>query len=295
MLDPFDHLPVLLAEVLDLSRAGPGSTIADLTLGAGGHARALLERTAPDGRLIGFDRDCRTLEATAAKLAAFGERVTVVCDNYSRAPEHLRSLGATALDAILLDAGVSSMQLDDPMRGFSCREDGPLDMRMDTRLAVTAADIVARAPVGELERIFSELGEEPQARAVARKIVDVRRRAPITRTRELSELVRSVVPGGGRIHPATRAFQGLRIAVNAELDALDAAIPEAISCLRPGGRFIVITFHSLEEKIVKNRFREAEAAGLVRLVNDAPILPSAEEVQRNPRSRSAKLRCAERL
>lgn len=295
MPEPLGHEPVMLAEVLEHLRPHGGGIVVDGTLGAGGHAEAILERTTPDGRLFGFDRDPTYLEETKRRLARFGARVTVVCENYADAPAWLRDHGVTSIDAFLIDAGCSSMQLDDPERGISFSKDGPLDMRMDPRLPETAADLVAKLGVGDLERIFREFGEEAQARRIARKIVDVRKRAPIVRTRELAELVRATVGSGGRIHPATRVFQALRIAVNCELEALEKGVRGAIDCLAPGGRLVVLTFQSLEERVVKQVLRDAERQGRVRLIADAPVLPTDAEIARNPRARSAKLRSAERI
>lgn len=295
MLERFDHDPVMLEEVLALLALAPGKRVADLTTGAAGHARRIAQAIGPTGRLFALDRDPTYLAAAAERLAPIGTNVTVVCENYEHLGRVLSEACATEVDAVLLDAGVSSMQLDDASRGFSVHKDGPLDMRMDPRLKRSAAELIAHASVGELERVFAEYGEEPKARAIAKKIVDVRRRAPITRTRELAELVRAVVGGQGRIHPATRVFQALRIVINDELGALERGMRAAIDALAPGGRFVVITFHSLEEKIAKSVFREAEAAGRVKIVTDPPVLPTDLETMRNPRSRSAKVRAVEKL
>lgn len=294
MLEPFDHDPVMVDEVVQALRLSKGSHAADLTAGAAGHSRRIAEAIMPAGRLLALDRDPTYLERVRRRLEPWGENVTVVCQNYDRLPEVMTATGATFFDAILLDAGASSMHFDDASRGFSFAKDGPLDMRMDPRSGRTAADLVAQASVGELERIFFEYGEEPRARAIAKRIVDIRRRVPIVRTRELAELVRATVGGAGRVHPATKVFQALRIAVNDELGALARGIDAAIAALRPGGRFVVLTFHSLEEKVAKECFRRAKAANLVIEVVDPPQLPTAAEIEKNPRSRSAKLRAVEK-
>ena len=233
------HVPVLADEVHDLLALRPGLLVADLTLGAGGHAERTLEATGPDGRLIGFDRDPDAREIAARRLARFGERLEIVAANFADFDREIERVGVATLDRILLDVGVSSMQLDRPERGFSFQEDGPLDMRMSGR-GETAEKLVAEADADELERIFRAYGEEPRARAIARKIVEVRRRTRIRRTKELAELVRSVgVSGRGRVHPATRVFQALRIAVNGEIEALERVLPVAIERLADGGRIAV--------------------------------------------------------
>ena len=288
--DPHGHVPVLPQEVEDVLALQPGHLVVDLTLGAGGHAERILEATGPDGRLIGFDQDPDAREIAAGRLARFGDRLEIVAANFTEFDARCERLGIATVDRILLDAGVSSMQLDRPERGFSLKEDGPLDMRMSGR-GVTAAELIATAEADELEHIFRTWGEEPRARAIARKIVEVRRRTKIKRTKELAELVRAVgTPGRGRTHPATRVFQALRIAVNGEIEALEGVLPVALKRLAPGGRMGVISFHSLEDRIVKNVFRDAAREGLGRVLGKKPVVPSAVEIDGNPRSRSARLR-----
>lgn len=280
-------------EVLELLRLQPGDVVADLTLGAGGHAKLMLEATAPDGFLIGFDRDRDELSATQTRLSEFSNRMELIGGNFATAPRLLEEMAAPLLNGVLMDLGVSSMQLDDVGRGFSFREDGPLDMRMDPRRMKPASDLVRRLPEEELSRIIFEYGEETRARAIARKIVEVRRRTKITRTKELAELVRSVVPDRGRLHPATKTFQALRMAVNGELDAVESVLPGIVGCMDAGARLVVISFHSLEDRIVKRFMRGEEKASRGKLVTPKPMMATQEEKSRNPRSRSARLRCLE--
>ena len=293
MSDAPGHLPVMLEEVLEQLRLAPDRVAADLTLGAGGHAEAILEATAPNGRLFAFDRDPIAIELARGRLSRFGDRLVATETSFVDAPEVLDEIGAPELDGVLMDVGVSSMQLDDPARGFSIRNDGPLDMRMSPKGDLTAARLLESRDADELERIFFEYGEEPRGRAIARKIVELRKRTRITTTRELAELVRSVTGSRGRIHPATRVFQALRIAVNGELDGLEKTLPMMIGKLAPKGRIAVISFHSLEDRIVKRAFKGAERDGIGRALTARPLLPSREETERNPRSRSARLRCFE--
>lgn len=290
MNEEFGHRSVLENEVIGLLQPQPHLDFADLTIGAGGHAERILEVTTPDGRLFGFDRDELAIERAGERLARFGERVSLVCAPFSKAAASLTNNGVRELNGVLMDLGVSSMQLDAADRGFAIKKDGPLDMRMSPTQKTTAADLVAKAGVADLERIFRDYGEEPRARAIARKIFEVRKRTRIKRTRELAELVRTVAKGRGRGHPATRVFQALRIAVNSELDELEQTLPAMMNHLAVGGRIAVISFHSLEDRIVKNRFREAERAGEGHVLTKRAIVPEMSEVKDNPRSRSAKLR-----
>ena len=300
------------SEVIELLRPAPGGTYLDGTLGGGGHARLVLEACGPDGRLIGLDRDLETLRRTEAALAPFGERVTLRHRNFSEAAEVLDELGIERVDGILLDLGVSSFQLDEAERGFSFRNDAPLDMRMDRSAGMTAADAVNTLEAAELARIFREFGEERWAGRIARRIVKARSQAPLTTTRQLAELVRETVPGGrvpARIHPATRVFQALRIYVNGELEHVSLGVSRAIDLLKPEGRLVVISFHSLEDRIVKGIFRE-EARGCicpprlpvcvcshtprVKLLTRKGVRPEPGELEANPRARSATLRAVAR-
>lgn len=304
------HLPVLLDEVLDGLAAKPGGTYIDGTVGGGGHAFALLKASAPDGRLLGFDKDPQAVMRAQKHLKAFGPRFRLIHASYATLEEEARREGFVPADGILLDLGFSSDQVDDPERGFAFRNDGPLDMRFDPMASgPTAAELVNALSEDELASILWRYGEETHNRAIARAIVISR---PIHSTRQLADIVVAVV-GRGRarsIHPATRVFQALRIAVNAELEALQLVLPQAINILRPGGRIAVMTFHSLEDRLVKRFFRESaapcicppeapictcERTPVVRLVTRKPITPQAAELAANPRSRSAKLRVAERL
>jgi 16S rRNA (cytosine1402-N4)-methyltransferase len=310
---PFSHLSVLPAEVLALLDPAPGGIYLDGTVGGGGHARLILEASAPGGRLIGLDRDPSALRKAAEVLAPFGDRVVLRHRNFSEATGVLAELGISGLDGMLLDLGVSSHQLDEASRGFSFRGEAPLDMRMDPTCGQTAADVVNTAAAEELTRIFREYGEERFAGRISRRIVQVRQQQPLTTTRQLAELVRDVVPGGkvpARIHPATRVFQALRIQVNQELEHVSRGIAEAIDLLNPGGRLVVISFHSLEDRIVKRFFQE-EAKGCIcppRLptcvCNHRPRLEvltrkgvraSDAEIEVNPRARSAVLRAVRRI
>ncbi len=294
------HVPVLLQETLSALRPEPGWLVVDATVGAAGHASAVLPRILPGGHLVGVDRDPEILEIARSRLRSFGESVRLVHGNASEIDELLsrEGFGGAVAHGVLFDFGVSSHQLDRPERGFSFDKDGFLDMRMDPRLPKTAADVVNRETETELARILWEYGEERFARRIARAIVDSRRRRPIRRTLELADLVDRTVRRGPstprRIHPATRTFQALRIAINDELSEIELALPRAVSALRPGGRLVAISFHSLEDRRVKQFMRKEVASGRLRSLTAKPVRPTAEEVAANPRSRSARLRVAER-
>jgi 16S rRNA (cytosine1402-N4)-methyltransferase len=306
------HQPVLLREALEALAVRPGGFWVDGTVGAGGHAEAILRAIAPEGRLLACDRDAEALETARRRLAPFGERVVFRHADYRRLGALLDEVGGPPVAGILLDLGISSLQLDDPGRGFSFQKDGPLDMRMDRTERTTAADLVGALAEERLAAILREHGEEKAARRIARALVRERARAPIATTRRLAEIVASVLPvrGPSRIHPATRTFQALRIAVNREIEGLDRLIEEAVTRLEPGGRIAVISFHSLEDRVVKQTLRgltrrclcprglpvcACGRPGVVRLVGSKAVRPSAEEALHNPRSRSARLRAAERL
>ncbi|MGC9019081.1 MAG: 16S rRNA (cytosine(1402)-N(4))-methyltransferase RsmH [Candidatus Bipolaricaulaceae bacterium] len=282
------HEPVLLKEVLDLLAPRPGKVIVDATVGTGGHAEALLSLGAT---VVGIDQDPESLGVAAERLRDFGERFRPVRANFRRLREVLNELGLEKVDGILFDLGLSSWHLAHPERGFSFQEEGPLDMRMDPENPVTAADLVNSLPEREIAHILREYGEERYAARIAWEIV---RNRPIRTTKELASLVaRCYPPGRHRIHPATRTFQALRIAVNDELSALREALPQAVEALRPGGVLCVIAFHSLEDRIVKRFLREGARSGRLRLLTKKPVRPKAEEVARNPRARSARLRAAQ--
>ncbi len=303
------HVPVMVREVLHYLRPRPGGTYIDATVGGGGHAEAILQASAPDGRLLGLDADPGAIERSHRRLHRFGHRVTLVHAHFDQLEDIATRTGFTPADGVLMDLGISSDQLEEGGRGFSFLRPGPLDMRMDPSLPRTAADLVNSLPEAELARIIRTYGEERYARRIARAIVQHR---PLRTTTELADLIAQVVPRrpGQRLHPATRTFQALRIAVNDELAALERALPQAIRVLRPGGRLVVITFHSLEDRIVKHFFRREAQDCLcpprqpvctcghkaqIRVLTRKPVVPSPEEVARNPRARSAKLRAAEKL
>ena len=290
------HEPVMVAEVLEHLAPSRGGVFIDCTLGLGGHSRALLEAGA--SKLIGVDRDPSALELARAALSGFGDRVELVHSDYRRIDELLDARGITDVDGILADLGVSSMQLDAPGRGFSFRRDEPLDMRMDTTAGPTAAEAIRDADERELADVIYEFGEERHARRIARSLMEHKKRAPIETTGQFADIVRRAIPRKGytRIDPATKTFQAIRIWVNRELEGLDAFLLHAAQRLSPGGRLAVITFHSLEDRIVKHTLRSLQAAGEVGLTvrTKRPMVPTDEEVERNPRARSAKLRAAER-
>lgn len=292
------HVPVMLEEVMTLLRCEPGRIYVDATLGSGGHAEEILKRTEPDGRVVGIEWDGEAIEEATKRLQSFGRRVSILRENYCHLPEILQSRGIDRVDGILLDLGLSSLQLDEKERGFSFREEGPLDMRMDRRERCTAADLVNALPCTELERILLEYGEERWARRIAKAIVLEREREPIQTTRALSRIVYGAIPKryqSRRIDPATRTFQALRMKVNRELENLKEMLESGWKVLRKGGRICILAFHSLEDRRVKEAFRRLEREGKMRILTKRPLTPSEEEVEKNPRARSAKLRCAERL
>ena len=290
------HEPVLLAETVGLLEPSRGGVFVDCTVGLAGHARALLDGGV--ARLIGLDRDPDALRLAAASLAAWGERVELVHADYRQIGLVLDERGIGGIDGALADLGVSSMQFDTEGRGFSFRRDEPLDMRMDQTQGPTAADLLQTVDEQELANVIFQFGEERFSRRIARGLVEARRIAPVATTGQLAQIVRRAVPRRGyqRIDPATRTFQALRIWVNRELYGLDAFLVETSRRLRAGARLAVITFHSLEDRIVKHTFR-ALAAGetALRVLTRKPVTPAEAEVARNPRARSAKLRAIERL
>ena len=302
------HEPVLLAEVLAGLAPTSGRDYLDGTVGGGGHAEAILEQSAPGGRLLGLDRDPAAVERASARLSRFGARARVVHARFDRLAEEADRAGFARFHGVLLDLGISSDQLDDPLRGLSFSADGPLDMRMDPSTGPTAADLVNSMPESDLADLIFRLGEEPRSRRIARAVCRAR---PITTTRELASLVAGASGyRGGRTHPATRTFQALRLAVNEELDVLERALPLAVARLTAAGRIAVISFHSLEDRVVKQTFRRLASdcvcppgipecrcghVASLEVITRRPITPTPEEVARNPRARSAKLRVAARL
>lgn len=310
VVSSFVHKPVMLAEVLAALKPFPGGRYADGTVGGGGHAEAILKASAPDGWLYGCDRDARAVEAARERLREYEGRFEIRNVEFSRLPDWVP---ANSCDGVLLDLGVSSPQLDVPERGFSFQQDGPLDMRMDQRQSLTAAQLVNESPPEELAKMFWELGGERESRRLARAIVRERESNRIGTTRHLAGVIERVMPRQGRkAHPATRVFQALRIAVNDELGLLRRGLTAAWSVVKPGGRFAVITFHSLEDRMVKEFGRTLERDYRVEGEVDVPelrrpvrpesrwverkaILPSAVELEENPRARSAQLRVMEKL
>lgn len=307
------HIPVLLQEVLDGLSLSSNANCIDGTVGAGGHTREILKRTSPEGIVIGFDRDKATLENTTATLQqeGFGERFIPVHDSYRTLLEQ-DEVTNRDIHGILVDLGLSSMQLDSPHRGFAFRLEGPLDMRFDQTSGITAAELLQSQPEEELRRIFREYGEEPAASRIARAIVQDREEEPIATTEQLRALVESVLrhKAHHKTHPATRVFQALRIAVNEELNQLINFLPSAVQCLSTGGRIAIITFHSIEDRIVKHYLKDAakdcvcppelpecrcDHRATLKIITRKPIIPSEEEIAANPRARSAKLRIAEKI
>ena len=316
-----DHIPVLVDEVIQFLQPKNHGFYVDGTVGLGGHAAVILQKSAPGGFLLGIDLDVEALAIAEERLHEYKERVTFVGDNFAhldRLPQLHRSEDPQAttirqVDGILLDLGVSSLQLDTPTRGFSFNHSGPLDMRMDASQPLSAAHVVNRHPEGVLATIFTEFGQERWAKKIARQIVNARKQKRISTTGQLAEIVLAAIPPkstGWRIHPATRVFQALRIYVNDELKNLHSGIHCAASALKPGGRLCIISFHSLEDRIVKEQFRTLSRACVcppktpvcvcqhtptLEILTKRPIVPTPDEIRRNPRSRSAKLRVAMKI
>jgi len=314
----YAHDPVMVREVLELLMPRPGGRYLDGTLGGGGHAERLLEMSAPRGQLLGLDRDDDALAAARTRLQRFGDRLITRHASFVEADAILKELGWQKVHGILLDLGLSSHQLKSPERGFSFQSTGRLDMRMDRRQPLDAFQVVNEFPAARLERILRDYGEEPQARRIALAIDAGRKNEAIVTTRQLADLVQAAVRrgtarrarGGFRIHPATRTFQAIRIAVNGELENLEVFLRNAYELLWNGGRMVVISFHSLEDRLVKRAFRQWSRSCLcpprapvcgcgwskkARLLTPKPLVPSMEEIRVNPRARSARLRAVESL
>jgi 16S rRNA (cytosine1402-N4)-methyltransferase len=301
-----EHRPVLLAEVLAALDPRPGHVVADCTLGFAGHAVELLRRVGPAGRLIACDLDPANLPRAEPRLAAVGHPFALHHTNFAGLPQVLAAEGVPAVDGLLADLGVSSMQLDDPGRGFSLMRDGPLDMRMDPTRGKTAADLLNTLAEDELAAAFRDLGDEPRAEAIAAAIVDTRKKQPLARTAELRALIDKAAPvtllrgptappdRKQRLAPATRVFQAVRILVNRELASLTHLLRVLPDLLAPGGTAAVISFHSGEDRLIKAAFRDGHRAGVYSAVSDEPVRPTEEEKRANPRSRSAKLRWAKK-
>lgn len=292
-----DHVPVLLTEALSYLNLQPNATVVDATLGQGGHAAAILRAIAPRGRLIGIDHDLDAVKRARENLAADADRLTIIHDSFRHLSSILNAQGIHAVHGILADLGLSSGQLGDSARGFSFQTDGPLDMRFDpSRQTLTAAEIVNTWPADKLFSILRDYGQEPAARALAARLVLERRKQNFKTTRQLALAVERITRGKrrGGIHPATRTFQALRLAVNDELGALKDFLPQALDSLKPGGRLVTISFHSGEDRIIKETFRAWDKAGRAHILTKHIIPPSRAEALANPRSRSAKLRAIER-
>ncbi len=308
----FEHTSVLLEETIEGLKIRPDGIYVDGTLGGGGHSRRILEKLNEHGRLIGIDQDEAAIEAAGKVLLPFGDRAEVVRDNYCNTPEVLSKLGIDGIDGMLLDLGVSSYQLDTRERGFSYRYDALLDMRMDMRQSLTAREIVNNYEEEKLFRIIRDYGEEKFAGNIARRIAAARKNRPIETTGELNEIIKAAIPAKMRAHgghPSKRTFQAIRIECNRELEVLKESIGKLIDLLNPGGRFCIITFHSLEDRIVKNAFREAENPCICppsfpvcvcgrtsrgKVITSRPVLPGEKELLDNPRAKSAKLRIFEK-
>jgi 16S rRNA (cytosine1402-N4)-methyltransferase len=292
------HIPVLVEEVMNLLRCEAHKTYVDATVGGGGHALEILKRTSPDGIVIGIDWDEEAITEAKGALVPFGDRIRIFRENFVRLPDLLEALNISKVDGILLDLGLSSLQLEKKERGFSLKGEGPLDMRMDQRIDRTAADLLNGLSLQELESTLRDFGEERWAKRIAKALVYEREKKPIETTQELRRIVHRAIPGryhSRKIDPATRTFQAFRIHVNEELENLRRILEMGWAFLKEGGRMCVISFHSLEDRMVKETFRRLEKDGVMRGITKKPITPSEEEQQRNPRSRSAKLRCAERV
>ena len=309
----FKHIPVLFHEIMDIMAPQPGEVFVDCTLGGGGHSGGFLERISPDGRLIGIDQDTNALAAAQQNLSAYEGRVTYVHSNYSHLDEILNTYAPDGADGILFDIGVSSHQLDEKDRGFSYMQDAPLDMRMDQSRSMTARDVVNTYSEDELHRILKEYGEERWAKRIAKFIVEFRSKKPIETTGELVDIIKRAIPKGAReegSHPAKRTFQAIRIEVNDELGVLERTIEVAVKHLKKGGRVGIISFHSLEDRIVKEKFRylasdcicppempfcQCDKVSEVKILTRKPVTASDGELEMNSRSKSAKFRAVEKI
>ena len=292
------HIPVMCGEIINYLNLAAGKTIVDATIGMGGHSLKIIERISPGGKLIGIDRDEDAIKTARSRLGDYSASCNFVYGNFIDVDKILSDAGVQKVDGILLDLGVSSAQLDDPLRGFSFQNEGPLDMRLDRNSYRSAYDLVNNLNEDELSELLWNFGEERWHNRIARYLVKEREKHPISTTLELSQAVSRAIPykyRHYRIHPATRTFQAVRIAVNRELESLEIVIRKAVELLKNNGRICVISFHSLEDRIVKFSFRDFAAKGLLKIITPKPLVPADEEIRQNPKSRSAKLRVAERL
>jgi len=294
------HTPVMLEEVLHYLNLKPGQVIVDGTVGTAGHSREILERILPGGRLIGIDRDEESLSIARSRLTQYAGSFTLAHGNFADIESILKSLEVKKIDGVLFDLGVSSFQLDDPKRGFSFQEEGPLDMRLDRSSYISAYDLLNNLNEDEISTLLWNFGEERWHNRIAHQLVQERQRQPIATTLQLAGIVTRAIPYRYRhkyyrIHPATRTFQAVRIAVNRELEILEGALKEAIILLNKGGRICIISFHSLEDRLAKWSLRKAAAEGIVKILTPKPLVPQQAELTLNPSSRSAKLRSAQKV
>jgi 16S rRNA (cytosine1402-N4)-methyltransferase len=290
----------MLKEVLEYLNLSPGKVIVDATIGTGGHSEAILNAILPAGRLIGIDRDDESLRVSSARLKSFKDSCSLIHNNFSEIDNILKGLNIEKIDGILFDLGISTYQLDDPLRGFSFQYEGPLDMRFDRSGYICAYDLVNNLNEEEISALLWNFGQERWHNRIAHLLVEERERQPITTTQQLADIVVRALPYKFRhryhkIHPATRTFQAVRIAVNRELEVLEKAINKAVNVLSKGARICVISFHSLEDRIVKHNFRRMGSEGLVKVLTPKPLTPHEDEVKKNSSSRSAHLRVAEKL
>ena len=300
MLEEKLHVPVMLQEVLDYLKLTPGQIIVDATLGTGGHSLEILKRITPGGRLIGIDRDENSLNICRQRLAEFKENTELVHANFADIDQVLANLGIDKIDGIVFDLGISSYQLQDAQRGFSFQQEGPLDMRLDKSSYISAYDLINNLNENEISQMLWNFGQERWHNRIAHLLVQERKSEPISTTKQLANLVMRAIPhryrrSYYRIHPATRTFQAVRIAVNRELEILENAIKKAVDLLRKQARICVISFHSLEDRVIKHTFRALAADGLIDIVTAKPLTPGFGEIEVNPSSRSSKFRVAERI
>ncbi|MBR4682496.1 MAG: 16S rRNA (cytosine(1402)-N(4))-methyltransferase RsmH [Elusimicrobiaceae bacterium] len=293
MTQPWTHIPIMVEKIADFLLRDPDGIYIDGTLGLGGHTHYFLSRLSPQARVFGFDKDEEALRLAQERIA--DNRLVAFHASYTQAPKIIRQAGLPGVNGILLDLGLSSYQLDNPARGFSIMHNGPLDMRFDLSSPLSAADIVNTWPLQELERILKDFGEERQANKIALAIMRARKEAPLQTTEDLKKVVEQVLPRHGKNHPATQTFQALRIACNAELETVQKALQLLPELLLPGGRAAILTFHSLEDRLVKNCFKQLAEQEAWQLITKHPLAPDYQEIRQNRRARSAKLRVIERI